>query len=432
MMPRFLLLIVACVTLGCQPASDAGLDDPMVLNAELHRRVASTVAVNQSGQAAHAWVSNVPGPSEEQPWVSYGQLGVQVEGQPLYTLPNADHWPVVDPESAPQVATGPGGAVYVAYTNAEDPENIWNATDIHLLRSLDGGTTWMPPVSIGGGFGSYRNNHELHVAADGTLYLAWLDADAVLDDEGYIHVVVSRSDDQGATWSAPVVVDAEPSCECCRVAVTSDADGRVYIAWRKILDGGIRDIVAASSTDGGTSWSAPALVFADNWVQEYCPDAGPALAIDAQGKLHVAWWTGKSGAAGVKYTSTADGRTFAAPVELQITEESRAAHVQLAVQGDDVAVVWDDGTLPMPRIALRRSLDGGQSFAPVAHLSPDGAMVAYPNVALGSAEWQVSWTQQGTADAPSRWHDTASDAAWLAQTDTQTPQLVTRRGALDN
>lgn len=422
------LMLPSCVLDNAPTSLDQPLGEAVVLNAELHRRVVSNVDRLPDGRSVYAWVSNVPGPSEEQPWYSYGRLEVLVEGQKPYLVRDPDGEPVVDPESPPQLTHGPDGEIYVAYTGSSTPESVWQATGMRLLRSLDGGATWEAPVSVGGGFGEYRNNHELHVTKDGILYLAWLDAGVAPEGQSTIHVVVSRSDDRGRTWTDPVVVDAQPSCECCRVAVTSDAKGGIYVAWRKIMTGGIRDIVVARSTDAGRSWSSPQRVHADDWVQGYCPDAGPSMAADTAGRLHVAWWTGKEGEAGVRYVQSHDrGQTFGAPLELKVATLSRASHVQLAAPTpDDIVVVWDDGTLQAPRIAMRRSFDGGASFEPLVYLSPSGQASAYPHVATGEAGWEVVWNRHGSSETPSRTVE-AEAAQWTPPAGDNAPQIFARR-----
>lgn len=423
-----MLILVGCT--GETPPSplEQTLSDPLVLNAELHRRVVSNVDRLPDGRSVYAWASNVPGPSEEQPWYSYGRLDILVEGHDPYTVDDPEGEPVVDPESPPQLAHGPQGEIYVAYTGSSTPESVWQSTGMRLLRSLDGGATWETPIGVGGGFGDYRNNHELHVATDGTLYLAWLDSGVAPEGKSSIHVVMSRSDDQGTTWTDPIVVDALPSCECCRVDITSDPDGDVYIAWRKIMDGGIRDIVVARSSDAGQSWSAPHRVHADDWVQGYCPDAGPSIAVDADSRLHVAWWTGKEGVAGVRYAQSSNGgTTFSDPVELKVAALSRASHVQLAAPSpDDIVVVWDDGALQTPRIAMRRSSDGGASFEPLTYLSPSGQGSAYPHVAVGAAGWEVVWNRHGTSEAPSRMVQAENDQ-WVTPGNDTAPQIFSRR-----
>src|SRR4029079_7772909 len=92
----------------------------------------------------------------------------------------------------------------------------------------------------------------------------------------------------------------------------------------------IRAIVAARSNDQGATWSQPVRVHEDDWKFDACPHAGPAIATDARGTLHVTWWTGKDGNAGFFYAQSPDGgKTFGEAIALGTAQYSRPAHVQL-------------------------------------------------------------------------------------------------------
>jgi hypothetical protein len=159
--------------------------------------------------------------------------------------------------------------------------------------------------------------------------------------------------------------------------------------------------VVARSTDGGRTWAEPVRAHADDWVFDGCPHAGPSLQVDAAGRVHVAWWTGKRGAAGVWYARSDDGaRSFGAPVALGVGELSRPAHVQLALGADGlVAAAWDDGTLETPAVVLRLSRDGGRRFgAPVPVSGPDVA-ATFPVLAVAGRRVSVAWAEQSRAAA---------------------------------
>ena len=223
------------------------------------------------------------------------------------------------------------------------------------------------------------------------MYAAWIDG----RDAEVMRVYVARSDDRGATWSKNVAVDRDGVCECCRVALASSADGRLYAAWRKLLPGGIRDIVVASSADQGRHWSVPIVAHADGWQVEQCPDAGPSMLAEDSGRLHLAWWTGKPGAAGVSYASSPDGgKSWGAAVPLKIGAASRASHAQIARGADGTLyVAWDDGVAKDPQILLAVSHDGGRHFGVPQVLSEPDTVPGYPSIAVSAHAVTVAWHQ---------------------------------------
>jgi len=179
--------------------------------------------------------------------------------------------------------------------------------------------------------------------------------------------------------------------------------GRLFAAWRKIFGTGgaseVRDIVVASSADHGATWSPPVRVHADDWHVNYCPDAGPSIKVGGDGVVHAAWWTGKPGAAGVRYAQSRDGgHTFGTPVALGVASASRAAHAQLALaDAHRVVVVWDDGTRAIPPVVVRVSEDDGLTFNRGDTLTAPGESAGYPVLAIAHDTVVVAWQQRTLA-----------------------------------
>ena len=239
------------------------------------------------------------------------------------------------------------------------------------------------------------------------------------------------------TGAPNVRADAGEACPCCRTAIATSPDGKTaYLAWRGVLPGNIRDVVVARSEDGGRTWGAPVRVHADGWVFDGCPHAGPALQVDSAGRVHVAWWTGKEGAAGVFYARSDDGaRTFGAPVPLGVAPFSRPAHAQLALgPGGAVVAAWDDGTVKVPRVVMRVSRDGGASFAPAVALSAAGRAAGYPVVGLARDGRQVTvaWSEQSAeAAAHAAGHPDMKDPKAVQKLHpVGDAQVLVRRGSL--
>ncbi len=408
---------------------------------EIGAGAAPVFALSPSGRLALAWVSAPAGGTDGRLFVQSVASGGVAEQparggavelrDPLGSLS-------IYGEVPPKIAFGPDGSLYAAYlVTRVVPGMRWPQNALRFAVSQDGGATWDEPQTVTGDtvFGSY-DDHALHVATDGTIYLSWL-AEVKPDTS---HTFFARSSDGGKTWSKPATIDSDLSCPCCRTAMTTGPEGELYVAWRKRFPDGTaedRDIVVARSEDHGATWSRPVRVHTDAWKVDYCPDAGPSIKVTRDGTLRVAWWTGKDGAAGTQYTESRDGgRTFSAPVPLGLAQHSRAAHIQLA-QNDAapglIATAWDDGTLETPRIMLRLSRDGGRTFEAAQPVSAPAMAAGYPVIVLRADTVLVAW-QERTLNAA------AADSAAHASMNRNDPaayvnsvgalHIVMRRGVI--
>ena len=301
-------------------------------------------------------------------------------------------------EAPPKLVFDGAGTLHALYVVGKVvPGRRFPLGALRHVSSRDSGRTWSASASVTDAavFGSY-NFHALHASDDGVLYASWLDG-----RDGKSATYLTRSTDGGATWEPNRRVAAGESCPCCRTSVATAGGGRVYVSWRTVLPGNVRDIVVARSDDGGHTFGAPVRVHADDWVFDACPHAGPSIRTDSAGTLHVAWWTGKDGRAGVYYAQSRDGAaTFSAPVPLGVSQYSKPSHVQLAL-GDSgrVAVTWDDGTLQTPEVTLRVSRDGGRSFGAAAALSEPGRSATFPMLHWNGRTVTVVWSEQSTEAA---------------------------------
>ena len=84
-------------------------------------------------------------------------------------------------------------------------------------------------------------------------------------------------------------------CYCCKTALVSTSEA-VFAAWRHVYPGNLRDMAFTMSRDGGRTFAAPVRVSEDKWALEGCPDDGPAMAVDAQNRIHIVWPTLVGGA----------------------------------------------------------------------------------------------------------------------------------------
>jgi hypothetical protein len=315
-------------------------------------------------------------------------------------------------EASPRWIAAPGvlGLAWVRQIPA--PERRFPASAVRFARSADGGASWSEPVTLNDDSAAGPAGHTFHGAAwlgDSSLVVAWLEqrpgslapatgselGDAMHDDsahaEGRSNVWLARSDDAGRTWRPNRGLWGS-ACPCCRVTLARRPDGGVVAGWRQHFPGSIRDVVIADLV-GEEPAPRPSRVADDRWVYPGCPHTGPALAVDARGALHVAWFTGPDGAAGVRYARRdPDGRITAAR-PLVSARRLPAAHPAVATWPDGRALVaWDITARGRSRLelALIRA-DGSVGWRRTVRHT-DGA--DHPTVAvLADGSAAVAWTQ---------------------------------------
>lgn len=368
-------LALALLTLSACAEADAG---PLLIGSTIVERGASnpTVAVARgSGQIYLSWVATEAGQSNV--------VVTRAEADGSFAAPvRANDLPgdaAPHGQAPAQIALGPGEEVYVVWQNQTDVEWLdFGASDVRFARSEDGGQSWSPAITVNDNPADEpaRNTfHDIAVGADGSIIVSWIDArvrDAYRgelfkghisaaegDEEPGTEIRLSRSTDGGRTFTPSVVLESN-SCPCCRTASAVAPDGTIYVSYRKIFEGGIRDIAVVHSNDGGQSFSEPVRVHADGWVFPGCPHAGADLAVDNEGRLHVAWYTGTPSDPGAYYAISADGgRSFGAPTRLTPPGPIPTTQVALASDAEgNVWVAWEDPEGELPSIRLARSENG--------------------------------------------------------------------------
>ena len=166
--------------------------------------------------------------------------------------------------------------------------------------STDGGATWtrsepVPPRDGNCDYGDPAPG----IGPDGAQYLATLvapcDLSGAREDES-VALVVSRRSGPDAPWTTSPVSPPDSQFND-KPALTVDNSaasahrGRIYVASSLSgPDARAFSVVAARSDDGGATWSAPVRV--SRAGLRHSPEQFVSLAVDAAGTLFVAWGTG--------------------------------------------------------------------------------------------------------------------------------------------
>jgi hypothetical protein len=286
-------------------------------------------------------------------------------------------------EMGPSLEILPGGRLVTVYTVAAPGERN---SRLVAQRSADGGATWSGPLPVNddGPSGSH-GFAATAVDSRGELIVSWLDRRS-----GQQGVTFSRSHD-GLHFAANRTVDPR-TCQCCVTNVATGVSGKFWIAYRGLFGEDVRDIAVVRGAPAGGLMPA-AIVSRDDWHVNACPDSGPRMAVEADGTLWVAWFTGAG--PGVFVSRSKDGgKTFTPRVPIApLPGENRLAnHPDIAVlPGGKILVVYGSQSTIFGRTL---GDDRGTWSAPIK-LAEDAS---YARISVNAARSALSFTARDGND----------------------------------
>jgi hypothetical protein len=380
-----LMLLTACAREVKQEAMNAesasSVPKPVRVSAENTDAAEPTLAASGDGTAYVAWVEHREN-KEADVMLAHLDGEGQMKGAPVRVNPKvgeATAWRG-DP---PTVSVAPDQTVYVGWTARLANEGHGN--DLYLSASRDKGQTFEPPIKVNDdGKAVTHGMHSLAVASDGRVYVAWLDERNVVKSmpmatgqggamqkmdhmENNREVFMAFSTDGGRSFSKNQRI-AKEACPCCKTALATGAEGRVYAGWRQVLPGEFRHIAVAASEDGGKTFSSPVIVSDDRWMIAACPVSGPALSVGDDGALRVVWYTeGEKAAPGLYWATSSDnGKTFSESQPLA-KGQGRGTPLLLAGGKSGSSVVWESDEGGASRVmSAPLAIDGRAASAPLA------------------------------------------------------------------
>jgi hypothetical protein len=272
-------------------------------------------------------------------------------------------------ESRPKLAFGTKDEIYIAYTR---PLAKPFTGEIRFVRSTDGGRTFSPPATVHANRDLITHRFEsLIVDREGRLYVAWIDKrDLHAATQKYAGAALyyAVSDDAGATFRGDYKI-ADHSCECCRIALALDLQGRPVALWRHVFEPNARDhALATLAPDGKVDGFARATH--DDWRLDACPHHGPGLAFAADGVRHQVWFNGMEEGGGVFYAAV---DAFGKSGQARRLGSAQAAHADVVASGREVALAWKEFDGKSTAIVAQLSSDGGQTWQERELLRTQGA-----------------------------------------------------------
>ncbi len=298
---------------------------------------------------------------------------------------------------APDVAFSADGTLYFSFVTLGGRGNVPHA--VWLSTSKDDGRTMSDPVRVHGPLA-----FQVRLAADparpARLYMTWLQA----EDVGVLKLTgpgnpiqVTRSDDGGASWQAPVRVSSPARQRAIAPVPVVGRDGAVYVLYvdvgkdRLDYEGGHlgrggppypgpSTLVLARSRDHGATWdesvAGKGLVPIKRFLVFLPEFPSPAVARD--GRVYAAYHSAGLGDPDVWLWSLAPGASsWSGPTRVNDTQRrDRTAQYlpKLAVAPDGrLDVLYYDRRADrrnlLNQVSLQSSFDHGETFSPAIRLS---------------------------------------------------------------
>ncbi|MGI8684124.1 MAG: sialidase family protein [Acidimicrobiales bacterium] len=250
-----------------------------------------------SGQAVYTTFSSIRAPEGDSVLIAKSTDGGRTFGPPSVILPGGPSSTTpgnplfVRPKLAVHAGAGPGGAdiVYVTAWLLGPAER-----QAAFIRSEDGGATWSAPGRANLVGESAREQTQPVVGPDGAVYVAF----RIAAFRSVGPIVVARSDDRGQTWTQTRVRDIghDPNLELA----VDHRNSTVYLAYNETRPGPDIDVMLQRSTDRGATWSAPLRVNDDpvgSGAIQHLPD----LSVAPDGRLDVVWHDRRNAYKGVSF-----------------------------------------------------------------------------------------------------------------------------------
>lgn len=287
-----------------------------------------------------------------------------------------------------------GDTIYIVYK--QTPEDL-ATSHIWLLRSFDGGTTFLPPVQVENTGTDKSRFPTVTTDDEGHPIIAFMRFNPSFLEARW---VVTRSYDFGETFTTDVLASGWSSqqsdvCDCCPGTIHSSGDN-VVVVYRD-NNNNLRDSWAGFSSDGGLTFIRGVNIDQNGWMIEACPATGPD-AVMIGDTLYSTFMSAASGQALVYYNETPINNLSTPPsTPVPGTGEALQQNFsRFASSGQAAALLWRHSAEFSTGLALMFTDDIAKgfsdSFDTLAY-----SLVVNGDVAVTDTEVLVAWQDNGTS-----------------------------------
>ena len=294
------------------------------------------------------------------------------------------------PDSRPQLVIGRSGRLVVTYAIFQDKR--FNGR-VYSTASDDNGATFSAPVPITPD-GTSQRFQATAIDSDGRVFAAWLDkrnvAPAQKAGRNYDGAALAYAWSDGKASFSDTNIAADNTCECCRLGLAFAGPGRPAVIFRNIFPGSVRDH-AVITFDTPTTPGKLRRISTDDWKIEACPHHGPSLAIAPDGSYHATWFTGGANRQGVFYARADNGDApFSAPRTLSSLDRQPARPYVLAA-GKALHLVWKEFDGTKASVRWQVSTDSGRSWSATRTVADTADASDHPLLIAYKEQAYLSW-----------------------------------------
>ncbi|MER3390507.1 MAG: sialidase family protein [Microcella sp.] len=248
--------------------------------------------------------------------------------------------------------------------------------------SATGASTWSTPAFFAENTVEGSEPDLLHDS--GTTYAIWMDVDG-----GEQRIRTATSTDAGLTWSSAVTLASGATVGMLPKIVSHGAG--ITAVWTRVV-GGFSIVETAFTLDQGLTWSDPVALSATG------VDAQAPLLVSPEGSLTVVWSSITSAELGVSdlsievlARSSTDGGTSWEPSSMLTTPGSVTSTLRAAGSGDTISVVWQSFGGGSSFVETSSSSDKGVTWSSPVTLGGAGAALALPAVVADDDRIMILW-----------------------------------------
>jgi hypothetical protein len=205
------------------------------------------------------------------------------------------------------------------------------------------------------------------------IYVVW--EEDTSETEVY-EIFLKKSTDGGTTWTKKQLT--WNSVDSWNPKIAIDSQDNIYVVWYGETPGD-REIFLKKSMNGGSSWTQKRLTWNSG------DSMNPSIAIDSQDNIYVVWTDATPGNREIFLKKSTNGGTSWAKKRLT-WNSGNSWNPSIAIDSqDNIYVVWDDDTPGDYEILMKKSMNGGTTWTQ-KRLTWNSGDSRFPSITIDSKD----------------------------------------------